>query len=352
MIVVGETGAVTESASFATGFERLAWHRLLFRLRCRETAHLPPFLGSTLRGAFGRALRWLSCSPRVKDCTTCPIRKRCAYLYIFETPIEPGTSPVPGINNAPHPFVIVPPAHHPGPWRPGEIMECELILVGKAIDHLPRIVLAFDWIADTGLGASRKRFELEEVWSVNPRGPKTLCLLKEKRRFQADPEPWSLEDLPGGVSKPQAIELRFVSPVQLKSKGAAVSAASFPALAKALFRRVAALAHFHSDLDLPIDFRDVSRRAWEAGTVWDEMERVVVPRYSSRQSRKIDQHGWVGSAAFFGSDLASFMPLVLLGEVFGVGKGASWGMGRYRWSALRVEPLHASETAFAVEGGR
>jgi CRISPR/Cas system endoribonuclease Cas6 (RAMP superfamily) len=51
-------------------------------------------------------------------------------------------------------------------------------------------------------------------------------------------------------------------------------------------------------------------------------------RYSSRQETKIGMGGFVGEITFVGN-LALFLPLIRAGEILHVGKGTSFGLGRY-----------------------
>ena len=52
-------------------------------------------------------------------------------------------------------------------------------------------------------------------------------------------------------------------------------------------------------------------------------------RYSSRQHRKMQLGGLVGSVTYAG-DLAAFLPFVALGQLLHVGKNATFGLGKYR----------------------
>lgn len=59
--------------------------RYEFHLRAEVDAVLPPFLGSTLRGAFGHALKAIACSMGHADCSRCFLVERCLYPRLFET---------------------------------------------------------------------------------------------------------------------------------------------------------------------------------------------------------------------------------------------------------------------------
>lgn len=51
-------------------------------------------------------------------------------------------------------------------------------------------------------------------------------------------------------------------------------------------------------------------------------------RYSTRKEEKMKLGGFLGRADFSG-DLGAFWPYVLLGEYIHVGKGSSFGLGKY-----------------------
>lgn len=53
-------------------------------LRAPEEAALPPFAGSTLRGAIGRALRNLVCATKMPVCEGCPVRSACVYAALHD----------------------------------------------------------------------------------------------------------------------------------------------------------------------------------------------------------------------------------------------------------------------------
>ena len=90
-------------------FDTLDIARYELRLRALQPACLPPFLGSTLRGAFGHSLKQAVCVMPHRDCTRCMVADRCIYPYLFETPSPEGIPQLRGQQQAPHPFILSPP---------------------------------------------------------------------------------------------------------------------------------------------------------------------------------------------------------------------------------------------------
>lgn len=82
----------------------LALARYRVTLEALEPLHLPAYLGSTLRGAFGRAFRALCCPGRPGE--PCPVPASCPYHLVFETAPPPGARALRTHEQIPRPFVI------------------------------------------------------------------------------------------------------------------------------------------------------------------------------------------------------------------------------------------------------
>jgi hypothetical protein len=108
--VVGKGGVATMNVQDFSGLD-IACYRLV--LRAEHNCSLPVFLGSTLRGAFGHALKQAVCVMPHKDCERCMVQDRCLYPYLFETPAPKGAGMLEGQQHAPHPFILTPPLPSP-----------------------------------------------------------------------------------------------------------------------------------------------------------------------------------------------------------------------------------------------
>lgn len=215
-------------------------------LCARAQVTLPPFLGSTLRGAFGHALKKTVCVAPHRDCERCMLVDRCSYPYLFETPVPVDVPQLRGQKNAPHPFILTPPflsnssrrtwraplekrANHQASvaasvggaarrtdalvsqdgqktsvallnrgafqcevepavvekrqFKAGDTLRFGLTLIGRAIEQLPYVVYAVSEMARRGLGADRAPFALVDVSSIDEADEKRLVYSNAEGRF-------------------------------------------------------------------------------------------------------------------------------------------------------------------------
>ena len=68
----------------AEDFSLIDLARFEVRLRALEPTSLPPFLGSTLRGSFGHALKDAVCVVDHRDCVRCELLNRCVYPHVLD----------------------------------------------------------------------------------------------------------------------------------------------------------------------------------------------------------------------------------------------------------------------------
>ncbi|MBM4288825.1 MAG: hypothetical protein FJ135_11930, partial [Deltaproteobacteria bacterium] len=85
-------------------WSQIPYVRLAYTYECQEELLLPAFKGSALRGAFGHALKKVTCVQRRAACDDCLLRATCVYLYVFETPPPPDSRRLRLYPAAPHPF--------------------------------------------------------------------------------------------------------------------------------------------------------------------------------------------------------------------------------------------------------
>ena len=297
----------------------LTYARLVFSMKPFREVGLQGFLGSTLRGAFGEALRDLSGFADRDDETLSILTEVCPYLYIFG---EPGLDG-PG-RDATRPFVLRPPEPRETTWLTSERLEFEIVLLGRAVLYAPWVVAAVRLMGDTGMGNARSRFSLESVWS--PADGECLWRPGSDKGFGPVP----IEDghgfLAPGIG--EVVTVRFVTPLRIRD-AETERPPTFERFVRWINRRL------HTVLLDVCDETPVTDlgSAWEAAR---EVELLAIETNHRRLDRKSRRGGWQSWAVrdvelvFGGSTLPAFGALLRAGEVLNVGRSTAFGFGRYQ----------------------
>ena len=131
-------------ASLQQALHVLSFLSLRLVLKATTSLEMPPFKGSTFRGAFGHAFKETVCVVEHRDCGHCLLRMRCAYPYIFDTPVPEGATRMRKYPQAPHPFVLLPPLETKTRYEPGDSLAFDLTLIGRGSDFLPYFLYTFE----------------------------------------------------------------------------------------------------------------------------------------------------------------------------------------------------------------
>lgn len=309
-------------------FGHFIFARFQFILRALDCISLPVYKGSTLRGGFGHAFKKVVCVKREKVCETCLLKAKCVYSYIFETPPPSNTSKMRKYPYVPHPFVIAPPLEEKRTYRQTDSLCFELTLIGKAIDFLPYFIYTFDELGKTGIGKSKGKYQLEEVKTIQAGKQSEIVYSAKDKILHNNFRPISGNDLLTLNLHPSILHLNFLTPTRLKFNGSLSSKLEFHILFRNLLRRISLLSYFHCGEELAIDFRGLIEEARKVKVQKENLHWMDWERYSNRQETRMKMGGFVGSVTFEGN-FQPFFPFILLGEHIHVGKGTSFGLGKY-----------------------
>jgi hypothetical protein len=300
---------------------------LRFRFTAETTIRLPEWPASMLRGAFGHALRQLSCMTRLKDCDACPLLKTCPYPAIFAPP--PLEHRIQSFRQPPAPYLIEPDCWGARVLEPGEKLCFGMTLMGRAGQELPLIVEALRNAAHRGLGKSGGTAELDEVSLLPLSGENdTVVLFRsgEDKRLRSTPARTLVAPPP--VAR-DALTLRLRTPLRLQENGRALPPVRLtPAvLLMSAVRRAALLLELYGNGAPAWNFKALTESAatiaGEKSLRWQDWSR-----YSSRQNQVMHLGGVMGIWRLSG-DLSAFFPALFLGQWLGIGKETVFGLGRY-----------------------
>ena len=313
-------------------------------LRAEGEAAVPFFPGSTLRGAFGYALKQAVCVMNHRDCGRCLVANQCIFPYVFETPAPSDLSILHNQRNAPHPFIIDPPIYPRGNQAvrqriltAGEELEFGLTLMGRAIGYLPYIVYALHEMAQRGIGKKRAKFALVGVTALESNGIRQAIFDPVTQRLDESTDLVSdlsqliddrLDQLLACGNDDQ-LNIRFATPLRIKIQGDLQSQANFEMLVRNLLRRISLLMIIHGDRKLDLDFKGLLELARAVEVRSSSLRWWDWGRYSARQETVMKLGGFVGEAVFTGDRLRDFLPLIVAGELLRIGSATSFGLGKY-----------------------
>ena len=314
--------------------------RYQFDLTLEEPADLPAYLGGVLRGGFGFTFKRLVCmQPHLRRCTDCVLLHTCAYPAVFEPTPPPDTEVLRTHERIPVPYVFEPPARHDPTWQAGETLCLGLVLMGQGITYLPYFLLAFQELGRQGLGRHRRRATLSQVVAVESAhdGRVPLWEGENLQRDWAILGLWHAQDLQALEDTGSTLTLNFLTPTRLKYNGRYLQdAPPFHVIVRTLLRRVSSLSYFHAGHQWETDYRGWIERAKQVETTAAHVSWMDWQRYSTRQRQHMNLGGIVGQVTYSGdastglsTGITPFLPLLRLGELIHVGKGAVFGNGQY-----------------------
>ena len=346
--------------------------RLDFRLRAEAPVTLPPFLGSTLRGAFGNALKKVFCFVPHETTENCWFAEACPYQYIFESK-NLGNIPSYELHNMlrgqkefPHPYVLIPPApvpkirlnsmqemrpdrnfnddFQPNRFSRGESLNFSLLLIGKAVRHWAHVLVAVRLLASNGLGedAARAPFSLTAAFAHDAKGRNLEIFSEENKRVMTqEVAPVNLAQLVGlkienlkdrmlssGENK---LKIEFLTPTsqRILLQGKATGQLGFSSLIKKITERIEFLTFLHSERPQKIDYRSVLTETEDFCLTDNSLHFYRYKQHSERQARMIQRDVFLGNISYQGEKLKKMLPFLKAGEILSVGADTPHGFGRF-----------------------
>jgi len=307
--------------------------RFRFYLEAKEKIYLPRYEGSTLRGGFGSVFKRIVCINKEGNCERCTLKEKCIYSYIFETVSSNRTKSSYSTSKYSHPFIIEPLTKGKCEYNQDDKLTFNLILIGKAIDYLPYFTFAYSELGRKGIGRNRGRYTLEKVDSILDKNMDEIKTVytRESDSLLGNYQIQSFTEIAkkSGYEKWENITLQFLTPTRIKYKGRLILDVNFDILVKNLFRRISLLSEIHCGEKFDFNFKRALDEAKNIKVIQKDLYWSDWERYSSRQKRRMKLGGFKGKVIFEGN-LDKFISFIKLGEYIHIGKGTSFGLGKYK----------------------
>lgn len=245
-----------------------------FSMRFNADTELHPFVGNTIRGAFGQSL--FDNFPNV-------------YERIFKTEHA---------NSAPNPFVISAPYPSKGIYKIGDTLDFTITLFGNACDFESDVLSAVKKMCNGKLANA----EIADIKQIHSR---------EWSDEGADTIPYT-----------DALTLRFCSPTEILSSKKSVFELNFDKFIDSLFGRIAGVIDNYTENEFVVPYALVA----EKPLVKAEYEVDFVKFTTSGQPVS----GFFGTIRYFG-DVTRYLPYIDLGSQIHIGKKTTRSCGEYNF---------------------
>ncbi len=207
----------------------------------------------------------------------------------------------------------------------GCAVEIGLILAGSALNYLPEYIRAVRALFTPGASRRRVSGAIAGIESLDCSGARNPIMKGDGVLALDRVATISARDLLDmNTLDPSRIRLTLMTPMRILQDGQPIRSFSFSPFLRSLLRRISSLAYYYYRNDSEIDYR------WLAAA--SKMVEVAENdfHWTDWQGRGSDRlNGITGSGSCLGS-LEQFHLFLLLGEYFHAGKGAAFGLGRYR----------------------
>jgi hypothetical protein len=279
--------------------------RFRFHFRAVDAVHFPAGKsGNLIRGALGLILRDTA-SP-------------AAYARLFEPGSQLGKAPS-GLGDWPRPFILRADDLDGRTVPQGGRFCFDVHVFDLRAPVLAYFHGALAQFGAQGIGPGHGRVSLEGTEQVD---------LEDRVApvSGASPLTLHLEPQPGPVGR---LQVRFVSPTELKSGGAVAQRPEFAILFARLRDRISTLRALYGPGPLAVDFRGMGERAAAVRMSRCDIRWEKSERKSGRTGQVHPLGGFIGEAEYQG-ELAEFVPWLRAARWVGVGRQTVWGKGDVR----------------------
>ncbi|MCG3858827.1 CRISPR system precrRNA processing endoribonuclease RAMP protein Cas6 [Psychrobacter sp. Ps2] len=371
----------TYPASSTAGLNTSNLTTIYFTVRQDDLLKMPEHSGSMLRGAFGVALRSLTCITDLPECKDCPLKQHCKFPRLFEVPalqlsgvqaVNPYVIHVPITgqvsDNASstvayeHTHRIAQKTKTPktsdkktATFKKDDIWQFGMTVMGAAVAETTLIVQAWKMALATGLGArapysratllqarcdGKTLYLQAQPIPTQKRAPIEGVALHPDRLFDST----SLDSQIASADDTIQLTMHFLTPFRYQQNNRIVShpdsldSATFIA---SLYNRIRLCQDNHSPnelWDIGYDSYHRFKEDIETLSIVVDIAPNHVPRRSNRQQRKMQLYGLQGNLHLTGDQqtLTRLLPALQLGEQLHIGKNTTMGLGQYR---LKLTPL-------------
>ena len=293
---------------------------LCVTLTCKKSGRLNIHKTSMLRGIIGRQLKHQVCHDFQLPCEECEFSNNCIYPALFESP-DRLTNKLGRGGTVPHPYIIR--CHnHKEFFDQGDLLEFEMILIGKSSMNFTTYLLhVFEKLEVYPFGKDKITFAVRDVVQLEE---------NEKKTIMDDSMIQKPTDTLFSVKSPNYNKLlvQFITPFRMMRKGkvlGSITLHDFLWQVNHRFQQLSVLNNYTESIEQPTLVMPHEESMKLIQSEWGE-----IVRYSFRQNQAIKLSGIKATFELTRTEeLDQWIPLILFGEQFHIGKATTFGLGQY-----------------------
>ena len=238
------------------------------------------------------------------------------WQQLFSQALSPDEAALKRFQKPALPFVFQLPVLEPP--NKGQV-EIGLVLLGRAIQFLPQFINALKLMLQDPSLQDKVLLSLLKVETASYTGSRHLLMGKDKKLDTGYMDSLSLSGLTEQQVDSDNLIIRVITPLRLMAEGRTLRQFSFSTFFRALLRRVSSAVYYSGGMELGHDFKWLAQQSRK---VICSSEELGWTTWGSRWS------GFTGRITIAG-ELAELHQFLLAGALLGIGKGATYGLGRY-----------------------
>jgi hypothetical protein len=257
---------------------RLKLSKHKFTLRFTANTVLPPFIGNTIRGAFGQSL--YDNFPSVCD-------------RVFKTQTADST---------PNPFVISAPYPCKKDYKTGDTLDFTMTLFGTACDYKSDMRSAVNLMCNGKLSDSE--------------------IIGTEQIYDREWSDSGAESIP----HTDVLRLRFLTPTEILTSKEPLAELDFSKYIDSLFGRIAGIIDHYTENEFVVPYALVADKPFV------KAEYTLKPVKFQTSGQPIN--GFIGTIHYFG-DITRYLPYIDLGSQIHIGKKTTRSCGEYSYQVYK-----------------
>ena len=271
-----------------------------FSVIAQDKSILPPYLGSTLRGAIGHVLR--------ND------TEACHYLYDNRRLDKKRQEVL-------NPYIIVPPMIGKKLFYKNDILNFDIMFLGDGAKYAKNVIDALSSQGGLRLGVRRNKFIFDKaVHKTDQR-----VIWQDRTFYQA-----AIRKIPlvyKTLDNVESVTIKFLTPLRRRRNNELLKDVDFSSIIRNITYRIESLTGRYGGWVDTEKMEHIQKLSSKIITTKKDIELVNMERYSNRTNEKMDFGGLMGSMSFHG-DLSLFVPWLYAAQILHIGGNTTFGMGR------------------------